>query len=338
MSGLERKPGARIRALRSCGIRSLVLVAFAGCSPYGSGVTRIVDGRTQQGRYIPVSAYADYALGSYLEAAGEPEQAENAYMRALADDPNSPEMWTRLAALRCRRAPLSGMSALERALELAPAYEPAWRAKAACFLGAKRLDDAQAAAEEALRLDPEQERATLLLAQIYEARGDAKRARTWLNAWVVLHPSSDIGWTAFLELAERQGNTVDQLRAHRALRLHQHPMRAPVLSPSKSSTDPQDALDVAIGAGDLDAARRACVAARLPPVEVAVRAFLRGNAELARRQAQLLLSADPSNSDARVVLLLLGDPAASADLWADPDALSPSVRKLLEAELATYGE
>ncbi|MCA9642529.1 MAG: tetratricopeptide repeat protein [Myxococcales bacterium] len=334
-----RRASAPTSLLRAGGAVAVAAWAIlSGCSPYGSGVTRIVDGRTQEGRYIPVTAYADYALASYLEASGEPEQAENAYMRALADDPRSPEMWTRLAALRCRRQPMSGMSALERAFALATEYEPAWREKAACHLGARQLDQAQAAAERAVALDPEQERATLLLAQIYEARGEKQRARTWLNAWVVLHPSSDIGWTAFLELAEREGNVVDQLRAHRALRLHQDPMRTPVLTAPPSGKAPEDALDVAIGRDDLDAARRACLALHLPAVEVAIRSYLRGNKKLARAQAELVLGADPSNSDARALLLLLGDQAASSELWASPDALSPRVRQLLDAELARIAE
>lgn len=327
------RPRLAARWLR-CSAGAACVWLVSGCSPYGSGVTRIVDGRTQEGRYIPVTAYADYALASYLEATGEPEQAENAYMRALADDPRSPEMWTRLAALRCRRQAMSGISAIKRALDLAPDYEPAWRAKAACHLGAKQLEPAQAAAERAVALDPEQERATLLLAEIYEARGDSQRARTWLNAWVVLHPSSDIGWTALLELAEREGDLVNQLRARRALKLHQDPMRAPALSAPRSGKPPEDELDNAIAGGDLDAARRACVALHLPAVEVAIRSYLRGNFKLTRTQAQLLLSADPSNSDARALLLLLGDEAASTELWAAPDALSPRVRQLLEAELA----
>ncbi len=333
----QDKPVPRaVAGLRKLTLAASVALLGTSCSPYGSGVTRIVDGRTQEGRYIPVTAYADYALASYMEASGEPEQAENAYMRALADDPKSPEMWTRLGALRCRRQPLSGMSALERALDLAPQYEPAWRAKAACFLGATQLSKAQRAAEEAVRLDPEQERATLLLAQIYEAQGKNKQARAWLNAWVVLHPSSDIGWNALLELAERTQNPVDELRAHQALRLHQDPMRAPALSTPRSGQRQDDALDVAIATGDLDGARRACVALHLPAVEIAVRAYLRGNLGMAKQQAQLVRAADPSSADARALLLLMGDAAASGDLWAEPDALSPRVRELLEAELALY--
>ncbi|MEZ4227681.1 MAG: tetratricopeptide repeat protein [Polyangiaceae bacterium] len=322
---------------RAALVGATVMACYA-CSPYGSGVTRIVDGRTQHGRYIPVTAYADYALGSYMEAAGEPEQAENAYIRALADDPDSPEMWTRLGALRCRRQPLSGMPALDRAVDLAPEYEPAWRAKAACYLAAKRLGDAQAAGEKAVRLDPEQEHGTLLLARIYEAQGKVADARRWLNGWVVLHPSSDIAWTALLELAERTSDPVDRQRAQRALRVHQDPLRAPALALEQGKADQDDALDVAIADGDLDAARRACVALHLPAVEIAVRAYLRGNTHLAQEQARLVLGADPSNADARVLLLLLGDAAASADLYAKPDALSPRVRALLDAELARYSE
>lgn len=315
------------------------LAALANCTPYGGQVTRVVDGKTQEGRYVPQPAYADYSLGAYLEASGKFDQAESAYVRALADDPESPEMWTRLGALRCRRAPSSGLPAFERALSLAPEYEPTWRARARCLLADGKVTQALRSAQRAFRLDPNQEQATLLISEIFARQGRTADARLWLNAWVTRYPGAFEVWSALLALAEHSGSAADRARAKAVLDGHSRPQRERPLhprprgNPGAANQSPRDDLDAALDLDDLAAAQRASVKLGLPAVEVAVRAYLRGNRALARDQSTLLLEADPSNSDARVILLLLGDPAAAQSLEAAPDPLSPAVRRLLAAAL-----
>lgn len=331
-------PAARVGRWITCAALGCVTGGLASCTPYGGQVTRVVDGRTQTGRYVPQPAYADYAFGAYLEASGQLDQAESAYVRALADDPDSPEMWTRLGALRCRRAPSSGFPAFARALALAPNYEPTWRAKARCLLAAGKPADALSAAERAFQLDPNQEQATLLLSEIFLRLGRKADARLWLNAWVTRYPGAFAAWSALGALAEDGGDPTDRARARAALASHAAPRPAPPPHPQAlGDTEPaaptRDALDAALDQGDLQAAQRASVELRLPAVTIALRAYLRGNVALARDQATLLFEADPSNSDARVILLLLGDPRGAQSLWAAPEPISPTLRQLLAAAL-----
>jgi hypothetical protein len=59
--------------------------------------------------------------------------------------------------------------------------------------------------------------------------------------------------------------------------------------------------------GDLKAARRAAVALRIRPGELAVLAARRGASDTARAQARLVLAADPENVDAWVALVVVAD-------------------------------
>ena len=74
-------------------------LAIAGCAE--PGVTRVVEGRPTEGRFISTAAYALFARGAAAEANGALVPALRAFEMAAAEDPGSPEIWTRLGALRC---------------------------------------------------------------------------------------------------------------------------------------------------------------------------------------------------------------------------------------------
>ncbi len=138
-------------------LTALAAVALAGC---GEGaVVRIVDGRPVRGRFIPETAYALYAHGAEAEAAGDLGGAIAAFQLAVAEDPESPEIWTRLGALRCWTAPVDTVPpaaevAFARAAKLDPSYGPAHRERARCLLSKNGAspETALAEAERALAL------------------------------------------------------------------------------------------------------------------------------------------------------------------------------------------
>ncbi len=63
---------------------------------------RLVDGRPVAGRYIEESAYALYLWAADAEARGDLAAAQRGFEQAALADPESPEIWTRIGALRCR--------------------------------------------------------------------------------------------------------------------------------------------------------------------------------------------------------------------------------------------
>ncbi|MBX3181251.1 MAG: tetratricopeptide repeat protein [Polyangiaceae bacterium] len=308
----------------------LTLVSLTGsaCIPRDEAVTRVVGGRTQPGRYISVTAYFDYLRGAEAEAQGDLPAATAAYRRAIREDPNSPELWRRLATLDCQTGRPWQVSA-RAAIQLGPDYEPAWRAKALCHIKAGELTEAERALKRALSLDPTQEALASAFATLFRAQRKPREALAWLSAWVTWHPESVLGWRELRSVALELNDPASVSRADAALRALPRDPRAG-LAPEPP---PPDALERALAEGDLQRAQAAARALQLPAQEVARRAYLRGQTALAREQSRLLLAADPSCSDARVILLLLGDPHASRDLWAQPDPISPPFQALLDAAL-----
>src|SRR6185295_8449728 len=78
----ERPPPPRDPAVR---LASLLALALAGCAE--PGVTRIVDGRPTEGRFISGAAYAYFARGASAEAAGELIPAIRGFTAASVEDP-----------------------------------------------------------------------------------------------------------------------------------------------------------------------------------------------------------------------------------------------------------
>ena len=122
--------------MRKARCRAAVAVALAlgttpGCRG-GAEVARIVDGRVEHGRAVDEEAYAASLRAGILDASGDRDRALEELDRALAADPDSPELLTRYGEVACGAArsspphPASALSAFSRALALEPAYAPAW--------------------------------------------------------------------------------------------------------------------------------------------------------------------------------------------------------------------
>jgi hypothetical protein len=165
---------------------ALAALALAGCAE--PAVTRIVDGRVETGRYINDAAYALYARAALAEAAGDLGNAQRAFEWAAAEDPDSPEAWTKLAALTPLPDPLgvpardsAAASSIDAALRRGdlgdarrrslkarlPSAEIAVRAAA---LGIEALAHEEAAL--VLAADPADASARIALAAAADLRGD----------------------------------------------------------------------------------------------------------------------------------------------------------------------
>jgi tetratricopeptide (TPR) repeat protein len=251
-----------------------------------------------------------YAVGALREARGQWREALELYERALDLDHHGPEIRTRIGAVACKlREHGRAEKAFEAARSADPEYGPLWYELALCHESRAQLLDAERAALEAVRLDPERYEASLLAADIAEQRGDTKAAWRMRDALATHAPRSLAVQRALLDAARRAGDATRITRAERALAAIARPQ-----PPARPGVGVASALE-ALGHGDVAAAQRA---------------------------AELALAADPSNGDALVVALfaadLQQDHAAFARLLQAADEpgkpVSSEVLGMLEALLA----
>jgi Tfp pilus assembly protein PilF len=329
------------RLLRSACLSALAVLS--GCGLELGPVTRVVDGIPEEGRFVSPTAYAAYARGAYFEAKGDLGAALEAYRLALDEDSHSAEIQTRIGAVLCKTtaagAPVSAKRAVERAfdeaVDLDPDYAPAWHERAVCLASWKRPEQALAAARTAVRLDPDRVETSLLVAELCRELGRAEEARTWLDALVTRRPSSRAAALALLASARRDGDRGRELRARELLR------RNALVAELRASGEARvrggdDVLDLALARGDLDGARRAALGAGVTPGELAARAVVLGRLEMASRQAELVISADPSNSDAWIAGLVAADlrgDEAEFTAWLERLDAAPSTPHPLAARL-----
>ena len=259
-------------------MKGLPLVALAlslGCGVLQPPVARTVDGVTTEGRFIEPEAYALYAVGALQEARGEWANAQVTYQRALELDGRGPELRTRIGALACKlRQDALADRAFADAADAGADYAPLWFELAACrrFRGA--LGQAQTASLEAVRLDPERVEASLLAADIADDRRDPALAWRLRDALATHAPDSPRVWRALHQAAVEHADAPRTLRAEAELeRLARRRGDAP------------------------------------PPrgVPLALQALRRGDLPTAKREASLLLGADPGNGDALVLALAVAD-------------------------------
>jgi len=280
------------------------------CGALSPPVARTVNGVTSEGRFIEPDAYALYSVAALREARGQWREALVLYERALEVDSDGPEIRTRIAAVACKlRQHKLADGAFASALRKDDEYGPGWFELAQCRRARGDLAGAESAALRALELDPERPEASLILAEILEQRGD--RAGAWrLRDALATHASqSPAVQRQLLSAALRTGDKARADRAERAL------------------------LGVNQRQASLPAQRG---------VSGALEALARGDVTTARREAELVLGADPGNGDALVIALsaadLEQDHAAFALLLAragEPGRpASPAVLGALEALLA----
>lgn len=301
----------------------MIILAALGCAE--PTVTRIVDGRPTEGRFISGAAYAFFARGAEAETAGDLGRALRAFELAAQADPESPEIWTRIGALHCRAEPEGALparaaAAFERARAIDPDHGPLYRERARCLSTRTRFHDAElilADADRALALDPDDLDTAMVRAFVLDRTGKPAEAIRALRALTIRKPSSAEPWRALHDLARRTG---DAALADAAAE------RIAALVPGARRTLPQTApfatIDRALRAGDLAAAQRRALELRIPGAELALRAVAMGLVPIARAQGELILGADPADASARIAL------AAAADLQGDLAALSDLMRSM----------
>jgi len=314
----------------------LLAIAATGCF-YGS-VVRVVDGMEVPGRFVSDVAYAAYTRGAELEAREQFDAALLAYSEASAHDPDSAEVWTRVAAMRCRLNKVAASdAAFAEAEDLAASYEPLWRARALCAEQRGELAGAIKYARLAVAIDPQRDETVLLYARLVGSKGDAAEASRWLRALSLRSPYSREVWLAVVARARADGD--DAWFAHARSRLEalaEREGRDAGLA-NESLWNP---VDAALIGGDLQVARKRIRAARLDPRLLPARAIALGRPALAQSDAALRVGADPLDSDARVALALatdlLGEGAEAGEMMAKlPHEAEPlsEVGSLMLAEL-----
>lgn len=256
-------------------LRGAAALCLSGCAAFESPVARTVNGVTTEGRFIEPDAYALYALGALREARGEWRAALGFYERAREIDDRGPEIATRIGAVACRLRDIQlSNQAFTRAERADASYGPLWFELARCRQLRGELEAAHAAALEAVRLDPERDEASLLAADIAEARGDAAAAFRLRDALATRAPDSVVVHRNLLESARRAR---DDARVQRASEALQRLAARTQTRPTRQG------------------------------VAQALRALELGDLETAKSEASVLLQADPSNGDALVVALAVAD-------------------------------
>jgi Tfp pilus assembly protein PilF len=247
-----------------------VALSFAlcvSCAVGSSGVTRIAGGVRYEGRFINPQAYAAYLLGVEREARGELSEAVAAYLEAHAEDPDSPEIWARIGAVRCfssepKSGPAAARTSFERGLKLDPDYYGNYLERARCAERAVDFPSALRDATAAVARRPDDEPANLLVARSLQGLGQSAEARAWLEAY----------------------------RSYRAATV---------------ATDRalDSARSPASGAATAAPSAKAASSAR----SGAFAELRSGRTERARQQAETELEADPSNADAWIAALVACD-------------------------------
>jgi Tfp pilus assembly protein PilF len=274
---------------------------LGGCLGGGT-VTRIVDGRLEEGRAIDEEAYAASLRAGIADATGDRERALDELERALAADPDSPELLARYGEIACRAGgnaparPGPALTAFSRAISLDPSYAPAWLGRARCLSLLGRDREALTAGVIAAENDPTDVHATELVAGLLFAAGQPADAWAWLDGLATLEPDSRDAQRALLSAALRERDSTREHLARAALkRLGE-----------RSAGSAAGALGTAIAQSDLAAARRAALDLHLSNSALAL-TLARMAPALALEQASSVLAADPSASDAWIAGLTAAD-------------------------------
>ncbi len=289
------------------GAAGLCAALCAGCGLGSGSVVRVVDGQEIQGRAIGTDAYAAYTRGMLFELAEKYSEAEREYLLAVESDPSSPELWSRLGAVRCHLAGRTGASdALARAQQLDPEYGPLFVAKAECARTEGNIRGALEHARKAVTLDPKHPAALETLLSTLTAAGKNREALDWAIALALEHGSPS-AWQRVARLSDQLSDSAwtkhasDRARASRAAMA-----RGGGGQPSCDDATLRE-LDGALVAGKLGHARDLANRCRVTPGVLASRAAALGATKVALTQALHVLAADPANGDARVALWVAAD-------------------------------
>lgn len=308
-------------------------LASTGCAGlFNDTVPRKVHGRVYTGAFIPEEAYAAFLEGALAEQQRAPDRAEQAYLRAVAQDGKHPEPWVRLGALRCAQgAQKTSDDAFSRASRLDPEFAPIFRERALCAFRRGDANAARSLATQALALDPADPEPPLLLARLALAADQPEEALRWVTA-LLLHTPRAPGALALLRQHQHHPTLAPLARRTLAPPPPSPPgdALAPPSPPGDALAPPGTpgttselatrgtgalslaALDQALLKATPEEARTLARRARLTPGELASRAAALGLRTLAAEQGRLVLEADPSSTDARIALLAAGNEAEVA--------------------------
>jgi tetratricopeptide (TPR) repeat protein len=268
---IDRRAASATKALgsafRTVGA-ALAISWCVSCTGGSNGVTRMADGVRYEGRFINPEAYAAYLLGVEHEARGDFKEALRSYLEAHTEDPDSPEIWARIGAVRCfssapKSGPAAASAAFARGLQQDPDFAGNYLERARCAERAGDLAGALRDATAAVARRPQDEPANLLVARVLSASGKHAEARAWLEAYRSFYPATS--------------------ESARALESARNPGSRPAPPARDDDRGPSSARSGAF-------------------------AELRsGRTERARQQAQIELAADPTNTDAWIATLVACD-------------------------------
>ncbi len=305
---------------------SLLIPLLVACGGAGPSVTRVVDGRPVEGRFVPPVAYELFLRGAVAEETGQLDLAIQAFEQTARLDPDDALVWTRVAQARCRKDPhdADARLALDRALTIAPDFGPALALTTTCGEGGAD------AARRAIHAEP----ADVPLAVSMQRRlASDDDARQRLTALALAHPTAS-AWAALYEWGDAHSD--DVLSSWAASRLARSPAWTTKLSehakalagdgalvPARALsgalvdgegrvTDPlvaRLAIDDALSRADRAAATRRASKCQVSLTDVAARALVLGDVVSAIDLATLVVGADPDDVSARMVLAAAGERA-----------------------------
>lgn len=290
------------------------LVAL-GCGFGSPTVVRVVDGEPIEGRFIDSVTYAFYARGAYHEARGELDAATRAFQAASERDPESPAIWTRLGSVLCRARRAGDERAFGLAQDADPEFAPLWYERARCALERGQIEAAVAHARKAVHFEPRDEDNSLLLARALERAGRIDEALRHVTALALARPGATAAWKLLAEIAGRHGRRSEAHRAELALLTSISQTRS--IPRRRALADELESVDAALGAGELERARRLAIESGIRPDELALRAAALGAARIAADQAELVLAADPTNGNAWIAALVAADLRGDSERFRD---------------------
>ncbi len=301
-----------------------LLSLLLACGGAGPSVTRVVDGRPVEGRFVPPVAYELFLRGAIAEETGQSDLAIKAFAQAARIDGDDALVWTRLAQALCRKDPHDAMvqSAIDQALAIDPDFGPALALSTTCGNGD---DDA---ARRAIRAEPVDVPLAVSMQRRFSSDDDARQRLTALAlatptpaAWAALYEWGDAhaddalsSWAA-LRLA-RSAAWTTKLSLH-ALALagdgalvSARTLSGALVDGEGRVTDPlvaRLAIDDALSRADRAATTRRASRCQVSLTEVAARALVLGDVTSAVALASLVVGADPDDVSARMVLAAAGE-------------------------------
>ena len=292
---------------------SLCLLSTA-CTSHAGAVVRVRGTERHAGRRIEPQAYAYYLSAVRDETQGHVERAEHLYLATLRVDPESGAAWAGLLRVGCRLSREHPENIAEAAQKAADRPALSWVELATCFMTTRDqgtttirtdLRASEAAARQAITLEPLLASASLALA----------------------------------ESLERQGRKRDAAQVERGYRLYSgNELRLPVDQAACCAASNLVLIDDLLSQGQVDQAMDAA-AGVLEPGELCLRLFAQGQMDLALSLASQVHLNDPNNQNARLVLWLSERPL-DHQRWAQETQLgawtplAPLGQVLLALELA----